>query len=145
MSLGQLIDKLKVKGIPDSISILVRLDKPFHSLKNNTLSLALSTSLPDWGKAERMPWPKKSASRNTQVFWEHYQTFWEGQTQSITHLKVKSHNYNTKEVRRTETNSIRAASILVDSKSQTTLESESHHRDTKGGEKKTTMTNTTKP
>lgn len=51
-------------------------------------------------------------------------------------LKFKSHNYNTKEVRRTETNSIKAMSILVDSKSQTILGSESHHRDTKGEEKK---------
>lgn len=51
-------------------------------------------------------------------------------------FKVKSHNYNTKEVRRIETNSIKAVSILVDSKSRTILQSESHHRDTKGGGEK---------
>lgn len=38
-------------------------------------------------------------------------------------------------MRRIETNSIKAVSILVDSKSQTTLGSESHHRDAKQGEK----------
>lgn len=57
------------------------------------------------------------------------------ENQNITHLKVKSHSYNTKEVRRIETNSIKAASIPVDSKSQTILGSESYHRDTKEGKK----------
>lgn len=73
-SLGQLIDKLKQKGIPDSVSVLVRPDKLFYSLKNITFSLVLSTSLPDWGKAERLCGPKKPAFRKTQDFREHYQT-----------------------------------------------------------------------
>lgn len=60
-----------------------------------------------------------------------------GKTQNIAQLKVKSHNYNTKEVRRIETNSIKAVPILVDSKSQTILGSESHHRDTKEGKNPT--------
>lgn len=48
-------------------------------------------------------------------------------------------------MRRIETDSIKAVSILVDSKSQTISGSESHHRDTKERkEKKKPMTNTTK-